>query len=168
MNAPHDLHKLTPHLRLAVAVVRPAPSALATALSALFLLGAAVILIVSVGRFAHAGGFASVPQIRPFSSLQPARADREPPPESIEVLALTRMPAISFDADHHYSILGLGQNSQTGRQIVWVRDLRRNRIAGFARGQRLFEGPVSVLAIQAHAVTFRYKNERRELPLYID
>ncbi len=84
--------------------------------------------------------------------------------KSIDIMDLPHTPWIRLGGGN-YQILGLGQNPDTGRQVVWVRSIPSNRVAGFAKGQPLFGGPVKVTAIQRDRLEVSYRDQTHEVPL---
>lgn len=80
------------------------------------------------------------------------------------LLNLSRTPTI--DAGRlSYAILGLGQDADSGRQVVWMRSLKTNRVAGFAEGEKVFGGPVRVEGISDMTVELAFRNEVRRIEL---
>lgn len=122
------------------------------ALGALGLFLASLCLLLAVGhRLTH--------QLR----VSPTRvAAREK--TGADLLALSRAPTVA--AGHsRFAILGLGQDEESGRQIVWIRSITTNRIGGFAEGDRLFGGPVRLQSVSVTKVTLSYRDQPVDVTL---
>ncbi len=92
------------------------------------------------------------------------RPERAPAHEAIDVFSLARTPTVAA-GKFRYSILGYGQDEMTGRQIVWVRSITTNHVGGFAAGDKLFDGPVSVEAITDDRLALSYRGGSVEVPI---
>lgn len=77
---------------------------------------------------------------------------------------LARTPTV--DAGRlSYAILGLGQDADSGQQLVWVRSLKSNRVGGFAEGDKVFGGPMTVSEISGLVVELAYEDQVRRVEL---
>lgn len=90
-----------------------------------------------------------IPRVTRSLTIEEKRPARE-----VEVVDLTRAPTIVV-GPHRYMILGLGQDADTGRSLVWVRSLATGQTGGFAAGDRLFKDPVRVAMIEGLDVELR-------------
>jgi hypothetical protein len=115
----------------------------------------ATLFIASLGLFTISVG-------RYIRSLRAPQ--RTPAKEGIDVFSLSRTPTVAA-GKFRYAILGLGQDSETGSQIVWVRSISSNRVGGFAEGEPLFGGPVAVRDIASDRLTLVYHNEPVAVPI---
>ncbi len=100
--------------------------------------------------FGVAVAMAAVAFLHRRSAAAPAMSAREP----VQVFTLSRTQTITV-AGASYALLGLGQDSTSGRQIVWIRDLRTNQVGGFATGDRLFGTKVMLSAIAPREIALR-------------
>ena len=125
----------------------PAPTLLPRAAAILLFMAAFAVLALKVQ-----------PLIR--EALSPPR-----PAQGPTYLLNTSRTATVDTGSRRYEILGLGQNADSGAQVVWVRSLRSNRIGGFAAGQRLFGGPVRVAIIDGVEVELASGESRHRVRL---
>lgn len=100
----------------------------------------------------------------PSPTSQPKVPSAQMRAKSIDIMELPHTPWIRLGGGN-YQILGLGQNPDTGHQVVWVRSIPSNRVGGFAKGQPLFGGPVKVKAIQRDRLEVSYRDQTHEVPL---
>ncbi len=83
---------------------------------------------------------------------------------TVDVFSLHRAPTIAAGS-FRYAVLGYGQDSLTGEQIVWMRSISTNRVGGFKEGERLFAGPVKVSAIESERLVLSYRGDEYEAPI---
>ena len=120
--------------------------------SALFVFAMVVCAASFVRYVSHS------PDARPKSHMK-TRAK-----QTVDVFSLHRAPTVAA-GDFRYAVLGYGQDSLTGEQIVWLRSITTNRVGGFKEGQRLFQGPVTVSAIESERLVLAYQGEEYEAPI---
>ncbi len=112
--------------------------------------------------FVMALGLAVVVGARSYKHFKQPK--RIPAKEGVDVFSLARTPTIAAGHER-FAILGLGQDPESGRQIVWVRSIDSNRIGGFAVGDTFFDGDVQVASIESTKVTLIYENDPIDVPL---
>lgn len=77
-------------------------------------------------------------------------------PVDVFDLDVTRTPVLA--ADHQQlAILGLGQDADSGTQIVWIRNVLTNRIRGFHAGSALFNSKIELVAIHRDHLILRHR-----------
>lgn len=106
----------------------------------------------------------AVMAVRYFSYVEPKQPKRVKALPMVDVFSLSRTPTV--DAGRfRYAVLGYGQDSDSGEQIVWIRSITTNRVGGFKVGDALFSGPVSVQAIEEGRLTLAYQGQGYEVPI---
>jgi hypothetical protein len=80
------------------------------------------------------------------------------------VFNLSRTPFVSV-GDFKYALLGLGQDPDTGKQIIWVRSITSGRTGGFGEGEALFGGPVKVTEIEPDEIELTYRGDSVAIPV---
>jgi hypothetical protein len=63
--------------------------------------------------------------------------------DSVQLVTLSRSPMFHADGNK-FSVLGLGQDPRSGKQIVWIKNISSNEIRGYRKGQSLFKSAVTV------------------------
>lgn len=81
-----------------------------------------------------------------------------------EIMDFPKTPLAKIGS-FRYQILGLGQNPETGRQVVWIRSLTSNRVDDFAVGQPLFGGPVTITHISLRRLELTFRNQVHQVSL---
>lgn len=120
--------------------------------SALFV-GAMLLCAASFVRFVNASP-EKQPQAKMKIKARPV----------VDVFSLHRAPTVAA-GQFRYAVLGYGQDTFTGQQIVWMRSITTNRVGGFKEGERLFEGPVKVASIESERLVLSYRGEEIEAPI---
>ena len=140
-----DLHKASRPGRAAYAPLTAGP------LPAVLFVLSLVVLIASGVRASH--------QLRGQPEHVQARERG-----GIALMTLSRAPTVAAGR-HRYQILGLGQDEESGRQIVWVRSITTNRVGGFAVGDQLFGGPARLESISPRRVILTYRDQPVDVAL---
>ncbi len=83
---------------------------------------------------------------------------------TVDVFSLHRAPTVAA-GQFRYAVLGYGQDSSSGAQIVWMRSITTNRVGGFKEGDRLFEGPVTIASIESERLVLSYRGDEYEAPI---
>lgn len=104
---------------------------------------APAFFLISVGMLV-----AVVVKIIVTSSVQPQQVAAK---ESVSILSLSRAPIFRADG-RKFAVLGLGQDARSGNQIVWVKSISENKVAGFRVGDSLFGTAVTVAHISPNKV----------------
>ena len=66
--------------------------------------------------------------------------------DSVQLVTLSRTP-LFYANGRKFSILGLGQDPRSGKQIVWIKNISSNEIRGYGKGQELFKSDVTIQKI---------------------
>ena len=91
---------------------------------------------------------AVVVRIAVTSGAEPQQATAK---ESVNIMSLSRAPTFRANG-RKFAILGLGQDSDSGKQIVWIKSVRSNKIEGYQVGDSLFGSAVTVAHISSNKV----------------
>lgn len=126
--------------------------------------GALAFFMMSTGALAY-GAYGYWRSLRPSASIM--TGDTPQSHDAVEIYDLTRTPIINV-GPFRYAILGLGQDSSSGRQLVWVRSLQSGRVGGYAEGAALFSGPVRVERVERGEVSLRYRGRSFPVQLALD
>jgi len=82
--------------------------------------------------------------------------------ESVHLESLSRTPFFRADGSK-FSILGLGQDPRSGKQIVWIKNIDSNEIRGYRKGQALFKSDAKIERISKD--TIYINNLGRQIPV---
>jgi hypothetical protein len=80
----------------------------------------------------------------------------------VQLVTLSRTPFFNANG-RKFSVLGLGQDPRSGKQIVWVKNISSNEIRGYSKGQELFKSDITIEKITADTI---YINKLgKEIPI---
>lgn len=79
--------------------------------------------------------------------------------ESVKLVTLSRTPLFHADG-RKFSVLGLGQDPRSGKQIVWIKNISSNEIRGYRKGQTLFKSAVTIEKITEDTIYINNLGER--------
>ena len=71
--------------------------------------------------------------------------------EAVHLVSLSRAPAFRANGKK-FVVLGLGQDSRTGKQLVWIKSVATNKVKGYREGDSLFGSAVTVASIESNRV----------------
>ncbi len=82
--------------------------------------------------------------------------------ESVQLVTLSRSP-VFYANGRKFSVLGLGQDPRSGKQIVWIKNISSNEIRGYGKGQKIFKSHIMIEKITLETIYINHLG--KEIPV---
>jgi len=84
--------------------------------------------------------------------------------EPSQSMSLSRTPYFHVGGNK-FSVLGLGQDQRSGKQVVWIKNVKSNEIRSYRKGQPLFKSLVKIDRITNETVYINNLGKRTPVSL---